>query len=214
MKTDRLIEMLATGVEPVRPGAASRRLAASLLVGLPLAVGWMLFEYGIRRDLIQSMFYPMFWIKLLFPISVAFAAFVWAQRAARPGAPVSRSIVATATPFVLMVLLGLGAWLAAPSTERPALVLGQTWRSCVFNIAAISLPIFVAAMIAMKGLAPTSPSLAGAAAGLMASGAGAAVYALHCPELAAPFLAVWYVIGMLLPAAVGASIGSRLLRWA
>ena len=47
----------------------------------------------------------------------------------------------------------------------------------------------------------------------MAGGAGAAVYALHCPELAAPFLAVWYVAGIALPVLVGAAIGPRLLRW-
>ena len=36
---------------------------------------------------------------------------------------------------------------------------------------------------------------------------------LHCPEMAAPFVAVWYLLGMLIPAAVGALIGKRLLRW-
>ncbi|HSV58580.1 MAG TPA: NrsF family protein, partial [Variovorax sp.] len=70
-----------------------------------------------------------------------------------------------------------------------------------------------AALLALKGLAPTRPALAGAAAGIMAGGAGATVYALHCPELAAPFLAVWYVAGMLIPVVAGALIGPRLLRW-
>jgi hypothetical protein len=39
------------------------------------------------------------------------------------------------------------------------------------------------------------------------------VYALHCPELAAPFLAVWYVLGMAIPVLVGAALGRWLLRW-
>jgi hypothetical protein len=39
------------------------------------------------------------------------------------------------------------------------------------------------------------------------------VYALHCNEMQAPFLAVWYLLGMLLPAAMGAAIGPRWLRW-
>ena len=47
----------------------------------------------------------------------------------------------------------------------------------------------------------------------MAGGAGASVYALHCVELAAPFFAVWYVLGISLPAVVGALIGRRFLRW-
>jgi hypothetical protein len=29
----------------------------------------------------------------------------------------------------------------------------------------------------------------------------------------APFLAVWYVLGMLIPAGAGALLGRRVLRW-
>jgi hypothetical protein len=54
----------------------------------------------------------------------------------------------------------------------------------------VSLPMFAALLWALKGLAPTRPALAGAAAGALAGGAGAMVYALHCPELAAPYIAV------------------------
>jgi hypothetical protein len=39
------------------------------------------------------------------------------------------------------------------------------------------------------------------------------VYALHCPEMAAPFLGIWYVLGMAIPAVLGAAVGSRMLRW-
>ena len=110
-------------------------------------------------------------------------------------------------------VLGLAAWFAAPPEARSQLVWGTTWRTCVFNIGAIGLPVFVAAFLALRGLAPTRPALAGGAAGALAGGAGAAVYALHCPELQAPFLAVWYVLGMAVPVAVGALLGPRLLRW-
>ena len=65
----------------------------------------------------------------------------------------------------------------------------------------------------MKGLAPTRLALAGAAAGLLAGAIGALVYALHCPEMEAPFLGVWYVAGMLIPAAAGALLGPIVLRW-
>jgi hypothetical protein len=39
------------------------------------------------------------------------------------------------------------------------------------------------------------------------------VYGLHCPELATPFLGVWYVIGVLIPTLVGMAIGPKVLRW-
>jgi len=53
----------------------------------------------------------------------------------------------------------------------------------------------------------------GAAAGLLAGAAGALIYALHCPEMDAPFLAIWYLPGMLIPTAAGTLLGPRLLRW-
>ena len=70
-----------------------------------------------------------------------------------------------------------------------------------------------ATLWAMKGLAPTRLSLAGGAAGLLAGTIGALVYALHCPEMEAPFIGVWYVAGMLIPTAAGASLGPIVLRW-
>ena len=56
-------------------------------------------------------------------------------------------------------------------------------------------------------------ALAGAAAGLLSGTGGALIYTLHCTEMAAPFLAIWYLLGILIPAAVGALLGPRLLRW-
>ena len=106
-----------------------------------------------------------------------------------------------------IVLLG-----AAPG-ERGELVLGQSAASCPFIIALLSAPLFVAAFWAMMGLAPTRLVLAGAAAGVLSGAGGALVYALYCPEMAAPFIGIWYLLGMLIPTVMGALLGPRLLRW-
>jgi len=213
MKTDDLVALLATRAEPVQRHAAARRLALALALGLPISIGVMALEYGVRRDLLQTLFWPMWWVKLLFPACIAVAGFVIVQRLARPGVRVRAAWLGVAVPVLLVWALGLLTWLMAPVDERAAMVWGQTWRTCAFNIALISVPVFVASLAALKSLAPTQPALAGAAAGAMSAGAGAAVYALHCPELAAPFLAVWYVMGMALPVVAGALVGRRLLRW-
>ena len=73
--------------------------------------------------------------------------------------------------------------------------------------------VLAAVLWAIRGLAPTRPVMTGATAGRLAGGVGALVYTLHCPELEAPFLGVWYVIGMAIPTAIGAFLGPRLLRW-
>ena len=101
---------------------------------------------------------------------------------------------------------------SAPA-ERLPLLLGSTWRTCPFNIAALSAPALAACLWALKGAAPTRLAWSGAGAGLLAGALGTLVYALHCPEMAAPFLAVWYLLGMAIPTAVGAALGPRLLRW-
>ncbi|AMM26236.1 DUF1109 domain-containing protein [Variovorax sp. PAMC 28711] len=213
MKTDDLVSMLATGVAPAPRGAANRRLALAVAVGLPLSLLILIVDYGVRRDLVQVMFWPMFWVKVLFPASIAAAGFVMLNRLARPGVKVRQSWLGAALPVLLVWALATIAWSHAAPEARMPMLMGSTWKSCAFSICWIGLPVFVAAMVALRSLAPTRAALAGAAAGALAGGAGAMVYALHCMELAAPFLAVWYVGGIALAVAIGAVIGPRLLRW-
>ncbi|MHB1124563.1 MAG: NrsF family protein [Ramlibacter sp.] len=214
MKTEDLIGLLAADAIPVRRHAASRRLALALAAGLPLAgVVMALLGYGVRDDLGQVVALPMFWMKLLFPAVLCAAAVVTLQRLARPGVKAGSAWIGIAGPLLALWVMAAVTLAQAPAELRLALVLGQTWRTCSASIAVISLPVFGSVFAALSGLAPTRPALAGACAGLVAGAAGAAIYALHCPELAAPFLAVWYVGGIAVPTAAGALLGPRLLRW-
>ena len=110
-------------------------------------------------------------------------------------------------------MMGAAAVVAANPADRAQLVLGHSWLQCLASIAALSVPAFVLAMNAARSLAPTRLAVTGAIAGLAAGAAAALGYALYCDEMQAPFLAVWYVLGMLAPAAIGALAGPRLLRW-
>ena len=101
----------------------------------------------------------------------------------------------------------------APPELRPHLLLGGSWRVCTAFVTVLSIPAFCAIFWAMRGLAPTRLHQAGAAAGLLAGAEGLLVSCLHCPESALPFWCIWYVLGMLLPAAAGAVLGKWLLRW-
>ncbi len=213
MKTDDLIALLASDTLPVQRRAAPRRMALALLAGLPVAAAIMLLFYGVRPDIGQAVHLPMFWGKLMFGVVIAGSGFAAVQRMARPGVPLGASWLGIAAPVLLVWGMAVLVLAGAPEGTRAALVLGQTWRTCVASIGLMSLPMFVAAFVALSTLAPTRPAWAGACAGAMAGGAGAAVYALHCPELEAPFLAVWYVLGVAVPVALGALLGPRLLRW-
>ena len=213
MKTDDLIALLAADSLPVARRAAPRRIALALLTGLILALAILLLFYGVRPDISQAVHWPMFWAKLMFGVVIALAGFVALQRLARPGVRLGSSWLGLAMPVLLVWAMATFVLAAAPPDMRAALVLGRTWRTCTASIAVISLPVFIAAFLALRSLAPTRPAWAGACAGAMAGGAAAAVYALHCPELDAPFLAVWYVLGITVPTAIGALLGPRLLRW-
>jgi len=213
MKTDDVISMLASGAEAIAPGAPSRRYATALGGGAFGALVLMAIMLGVRPDLAEAARLPMFWVKLAFPATLLAGALLAALRLSRPGARPGSAPAAIAAPVVAIWLLAAVALLAAAPGEREKLLFGATWASCPFNIAILSAPVFLALLWAMKGLAPTRLALAGAAAGLLSGATGAVVYTLHCPEMAAPFLGVWYLLGMLIPTALGAMLGPRVLRW-
>lgn len=213
MKTDELVSMLAQGAGPVPRHAVEQRIALALLPGLALTVVLMAVVLGPRADLAEATREGMFWLKVAFTGALSVAAWLAGERLARPGMRLGGVRAGIAAPVLVIWLLAVLALGAAAPEARPGLLLGSTWRVCPLNIAMLSLPMFCASLWAMKGLAPTRPALAGAATGLLSGALGALVYTLHCPESAAPFLAIWYVLGIFIPAGAGALIGWRLLRW-
>jgi hypothetical protein len=213
MKTDDLVDMLAQGDVAVDARAPTQRALAAFGLALVASLLLMAFRLGVLPVLADYAQRPMFWLKAAFGVSVAVAAFVLVRRLARPGARLGRVGAAVVAPFVAMWLLAAIVLLRADPQRRGELMLGETWSSCPTNIAILSAPVFVASLWALRDWAPTRLRLAGAAAGLAAGATGAAVYTLHCPELAAPFLGIWYALGMLIPTVLGALVGPRVLRW-
>ncbi len=213
MNTSELEAMLARGAGAVQHPAAARRFALGLGWGALGATLLMSVLLGVRHDLDQAAGLPMFWVKIAFAAVLVAGSVAAALRVSRPGAVLGRAPVTVALALAAIWLLAGADLLAADPGARTALVFGRTWRVCPWNIALLSVPGFAAAIWAMRGLAPTRLRLAGASAGMLAGALGALVYSLHCPEQAAPFIAVWYVAGIAIPAAVGALVGPQLLRW-
>ena len=213
MNTDDLIATLATAATPVKPNAAARRYAMATGSAAFGATLLMVVLLDVRSDLVDAAMLPMFWTKLVFVAGLGAAGLVAAMRLSRPGVALGRVPRALISPVVAMWALAAFQLFNADPALRPELFFGTTWQSCPFWIATLSMPMFVAVLWAMKGLAPTRLRLAGAAMGFAAGAMGALVYSVHCPELAAPFLGFWYLLGMLIPTAIGMALGPRLLRW-
>ena len=213
MKTEDLIAALAAGVEPTPP----RRLERSLLSwSLPAALAafagvWL--ALGPRADLMVAMQGPTFWLKAAYTLSLAAAGGWLFVRMGRPGRSVGAPLLALGLVVTLAVGLGLGQLSATPPEARMAFWMGVSARSCPLNVlfaSALAAPfIFWAA----RRYAPTRPTLAGAAAGILTGGLGATLYGLHCIESTAAFVSTWYTLGVLLAGAAGALIGRFALRW-
>jgi len=213
VRTDDLVTLLATGAGAVPPNQPARRHATAIGWGALGAALLMAALLGPRSDLAAAILTPMFWVKVAFVASLAVASLLAALRLSRPGRRLAWVPGALSAPVIAIWLLAAVQLMRADATQRAALFFGETADSCPLLIALLSAPAFVAVMWAMKGLAPTRLRLAGTAAGLLSGAIGALVYSLHCPESGAPFVAFWYLLGMLIPTVVGAVLGPRLLRW-
>lgn len=213
MKTEDLIGLLAAGETRVAPHLVRQRFAVALGWSMPLAALVMVIVYGLRGDLVQALSGTVFWMKLAFAGALALFAGLATDRLGRPGMRVAGVWAGLAAPVVLLWLAAAAALVGADPAERAELVFGSSWRSCPFNIALISLPLFAAMLWFVKGMAPTEPALAGASAGLLSGAVATLIYALHCPESSVTFVGIWYVLGIAIPTLVGAALGPRLLRW-
>jgi hypothetical protein len=214
MKTDALIAMLARGETRVAPRAVERRLGATVAAALLLTLIVVLATLGARKDLAAAAQLPMFWWKLAVPLAIGMLSFAAARRLAIPGRRTGAAAALGAALLAVLWAVAAADVASAPAATRPALVLGNSALPCVALIAALSLPILAALFVALRSLAPTRLPAAGAAAGALAGGIAAAAYAMHCNEMTLPFVAVWYVLGMAIPAALGALLAPRWLRWA
>jgi hypothetical protein len=213
VNTDDLVTLLAHGAEPVDSRATARRFLVAIAGGSVVAVMLSAGLLGIRSTPLDGSSIPMFWTREVFCAILGVVGVVAVRQLGRPGLRLGWLPLGYAAPLVVMWLLAAVALLGADPQDRASLIFGQTASVCPLLIALLSTPLFAALVWLMKGLAPTRLRLAGAACGSAAGAIGALAYTLHCPELAAPFLGIWYVLGMLIPTAVGALIGPRLLRW-
>ena len=213
MKTDELVSLLATGTDAVDASAPTRRGIAAIAAGTVVATVLMVLWLDVRPTLARDAALPMFWVKELFCVALVAAGVFAVARLSRPGAAVGRVGPLATAPILAMWLLAVIVLAAAEPEDRTDLIRGVSWTECPYNIAVLSVPVFAAIVWAMRGFAPTHLRRAGAAAGFAAGAIGAFAYTLHCPELDAPFLAIWYVAGVLVPTVVGAIVGPRLLRW-
>jgi hypothetical protein len=211
--TEELIDRLSRDARPVGRGVVARRLAAALALGLLVSLFCVALFLGLRPDLYRALASRMFWMKLAYAAGYGIVGVFCVERLARPAVAAGGRLRWLAAPVLGIALLAALQMARTPGGEVRRLVMGHSAAVCPWFIAAASAPVLMALIWAVRGLAPTRLRLAGALVGLTGGGLGALVYSLHCPEVGAPFVAIWYSLGILIPCLVGALLGPRLLRW-
>ena len=212
MQTDDLVTLLSQDAPPVKRFAVVRPMAGALTVGVAVCILLMILTLGIRPDLSQALQSAPFWTKFSYTLVVALISLWIVERAGRPGVSSRLPVALLTVPVIALGFLAI--WqLSQPSADRDLLLMGHTAKVCSMLVIYLSVPLLAAAFWILRLMAPTRLRLAGAAAGLLAGSAAATVYAFHCPEIAAPFVFLWYSSGILLSTAAGALLGPVALRW-
>ena len=119
----------------------------------------------------------------------------------------------------LVLWSGAGALVAAVLTvvamgPRPDLSEGPGLASFMgkagFTLTLAAAGLWLTRRLGQPGVSARRPLLALI---LLAGGLSATAYGLHCAESAVSFLVVWYGLGVLATAVMGAALGARFLRW-
>lgn len=209
MRTDELIRALAAEPAASRRRVPEGRLSGAALAGLIAVLAMVAALLGFRPDMVAALVSPLGALKLAGMAAIAVAGYATACRLSRPGAPVLGPGAAVAA-----LLLAWAAALAIGEGGPPRLYLPLPFLlHCVVSIVALSVLPLAAALIALRGGAPTRPAATGAMAGLLAGGLAAAGFALHCPLDGALDVAAAYGAAIMLVAAAGAVAGRHVLAW-
>lgn len=184
----------------------------ALALGLPLSV-LLLWAWLGFRPLGAALYLPSFWVKATYTGLLLLAGWIMTLRIARPDGTLGAGLAVFLLGLAGMASLAIGQSMAADPDARALLWFGSSWKACPIRIVALATPILGVVLLALRGLAPTRLVVAGASAGLLAGGAAATIYGLHCEETSAAFVSAWYSLGVLLTAALGAALGPRCLRW-
>jgi len=212
MKTEQLIRTLAAdNAHRARP--VGLVLALALLAAAPVAVAMFLAGLGVRPDIMTAMHNPFFNLKFVETLTLAISAIVVSLHLSRPEASVK------GWGWLLLIPVGILAGGVAVEMMMPQKVpmmtrlIGSNSRVCLTAIPLMSLPLLAAALIGLRHGAPTRPAIAGAIAGLLSAGLAATLYASHCTDDSPLFVVTWYTIATALVAAVGALVGSKVLKF-
>jgi hypothetical protein len=210
VKTDNLIELLVKDTPPWRFRSV---LAGAVAGGIIIAAIVFFAEIGVRPDISEAVKSNRFLFKFIVTVSLAVTAIWVTLSVGRPdGGLAHRALALSIAPALLACAVVIELLVLPQSQWMPQLV-GRNARLCLTLIPLLSIGPLACLLAALRAGAPSSPGLAGAVAGLAASGIAATFYAANCTDDSALFVMTWYPIATLIVTTAGYFVGRKLLRW-
>lgn len=213
MKTDELIDMLGTNIEPVKAGQLRTTLFAALAVGTAVALCLVVAIFGMPGEAFGRAYLGLTALALMFTLGLVAAGASFLIKAARPGKPGRRPLVVIGLLFLALLSACVVALVLAHPAAWGGMFFGPQWEACLICVPLFAVAPFTALVWALRKEAPTNLTWTGAVAGLVAGALSAAVFALHHPSGSIPFILLWYGGPIIVCALIGAMLGPRLLRW-
>lgn len=213
MRTDELIQDLASAVEPVR---RLRPVAVRALGWCVLSLGSLAavaFIMGVRRDLGDAVDSADFFFEAALLIVTALSAAAGALTISVPGAE-RRALVRWAPVMagVACVLWAAGELAMASVTGAPTGRVTFAWH-CVYKTASVAAVPGIALFVMVRQAAPLRAGWAGLLALLATAAVGVLGANVICPVDRPVHMLLWHVAPLMLFAALGAALGTWLLRW-
>jgi hypothetical protein len=212
MDTEQLIRSLAAdNSHHARP--VGYMLMLALLAAAPVSLLIFFAELGVRPDIMTAMRNPFFDLKFAVTLALAISAVAVALHLSRPEASLRGFGWYLLIPAGLLVAGISGEMMMPQRAPMMTRLVGNNSKFCMTFIPVISLPLLLATLLGLRHGAPSRPALSGAVAGMLSAGLAATLYASHCTDDSPLFVATWYTLATALVAAVGALIGSRVLKY-
>ena len=213
MKTDDLISILSTNVEPVDHRHFARNISMAVVAGAAVAVAIVFFGLGPRTGLTNLETIVPALLKVVITFIILVPASVYLIKLARPGGERRTPLAFVALSFIAVMLLAAVSLAFAPAYHWNGKIFGDEWLECVISIPLIAIVPFSVIIYAVRQMAPTDLTRTGAFVGLVAGCLSAIGYALHCADDTVPFFALWYGGTVALCTIAGWKLGPKLLHW-
>lgn len=212
MKTGDFINALVQdhGVSGRRSGGV---FVLQMVAGVALSFAIFFHFLGVRADFLDAMTNPHVVFKFMIASALFGSLLPISLMAAQPENRLSKNLRWQILPCIILFSGILYQLLTSPSDEWFSGMMGRYPLACLQSIPVLALGPLLILLLMLKSGAPAHPTQSGAIAGATAGGMAAFIYALHCPDDSALFVALWYSLAVAFVSLCGALIGRCWLRW-